>query len=181
MTLTWSWLVAVFPGLTPPTSISRVAPAPNEKLPVFKIPGLFPGATVAPLLTVSDPPNKPLPPIAALLFTVMLLALEIEPLTSSAPALIVVAPVYVFAPLRVCVPVPTLLSPSVAPPAPAFWITPLNAPELPSAPTVKTDEVPPGNRRTVPLPFNASIVSEAPTSQSVPSTSKSDASGITDV
>jgi hypothetical protein len=56
------------------------------------MPGLFPGASVPPLFTVTEPLIVPLPPRVPP-FTVTALADAVEPLTRRVPALTVVAPV----------------------------------------------------------------------------------------
>ena len=64
----------------------------NVTLPVFKMPGLTPGASVPPLLTATEPFTEPVPPSVPPLATVTALPLASDPFTSSVPALIVVAP-----------------------------------------------------------------------------------------
>ena len=104
VTLSWSWFVAALPGVVPPISTANVEPLANDTLPVFRIPGLVPGATVPPLATLTVPPTVPCPPRVPLLLTETALPEAVEPLTTRVPALIVVAPVYVLAPLKVVVP-----------------------------------------------------------------------------
>ena len=72
------------------------------------MPGLLPGAIVAPLLIVTSP-SVPLPPSVPPLFTVVVLAARL-PLTRSWPTLIAVAPVKLLLPVSVVVPVPMWFS-----------------------------------------------------------------------
>ena len=93
------------PRFTPPEPDKVVIEDPNEPVLISKVP-------------VAETPFED----------------EIEPLPdkASVPALIVVAPVYVFAPDNVSVPVPTFVSP------PPKLITPEYVVELLSLPTVNT-------------------------------------------
>ncbi len=58
-------------------------------------------------------------------------------LTSKAPPVTVVMPVYVFTPVRICVPVPLLVKASVPASKVSFSSTPENVPEPLPAPTVR--------------------------------------------
>ena len=75
-----------------PISMLSVAPGVSSRLPVCSVPGLAPGARKPPFATVTAP-TVPVPPSVAPPLTVTALAAAIEPLTSSVPALTVVAPV----------------------------------------------------------------------------------------
>ena len=61
VTLAWSWLLLVFPGVLPPISTLKVAPLSRSRSPVPSVPGLSPGATLPPV-AVTGPPIVPLPP-----------------------------------------------------------------------------------------------------------------------
>ena len=79
--------------MLPFTSTENVEPLANDTLPVFKMPGELPGATVPPLFTVKEFALLivPLPPSVVPPVTVTFEV--IEPFTNSLPASIVVLPV----------------------------------------------------------------------------------------
>lgn len=79
------------PAVVPLISTASVLPEFSVSVFVLRIPAEVPGASVPPLLTVTEAFTVPVPPIVPPEFTVT--ADVIEPVTDSVPALTVVAPV----------------------------------------------------------------------------------------
>ena len=78
--------------MLPLTSTLNVEPLAKVTLPLFRMPGLTPGASVPPLWTWTVPLTVPVPPRTPPV-TVTGLPAASEPVTSSVPWLIVVASV----------------------------------------------------------------------------------------
>src|SRR5207249_6649863 len=98
------------------------APLLQFTLPLFKVPGpATPGLTLLPPATEVIAPTVPVPPSVPPLRLTALVGCAL--LTSNVPALTVVVPEQVFAPLKVSVPVPVFVSATVPVP---FWMRPEN-------------------------------------------------------
>ena len=108
--------------MLPVPVMSHVYVPINEAAPfTFSVPAVpfaLPGLTVEPLCIVSAP-TVPAPASVAPLATVTA-ELPIEPLTSSVPALTVVAPLWVLAPVKVNVPAPSFVNVPVPLSTPAY-------------------------------------------------------------
>ena len=129
----------------------------------------LPGASVPPSMRVS--PTTPLPPSVPPAFTVVSDDEAMEPFTDNVPPLIVVAPVKVLRPSRICVPAPALVSDSS--PAGPLISCPENVLLPPEGAMVSVAGAPSASD-TSPLPDSERIVLLRPASISPPLTTKSD-------
>src|SRR5271157_1538286 len=138
-----------------PRSKSACDPVFNISEPTVRVPAVpvVPGDNMPPLLTVTVPLMVPVPSRVALVSTCTA-ELPKLPVTDNTPPCTSVNPVLVLVPLRIRVPVPLLLSPSVPVP---FWRTPLKVVEVLLAPTVRVAEP---VALTVPVPVKDPIVLE---------------------
>ena len=97
-------------------------PVVNVRSPTVIVPGLFPGAIVPPLATVTAPVSVPDPPSVPPLFTVK--AEEaLLPLISNRPALSTVAPEYELLAVRSRLPTPPFVNPPTPLSVPAVVVS----------------------------------------------------------